>query len=212
MNRQGQLPLAARPTVYLVDDDEELREGLTLLLEGAGYQVVSFGSAEGLLAALDPRARGCIVLDVNLPGLQGPELQRELGRRDSRIPILFLTGSATVPMAVEAIRSGARDVLLKPVKPDVLLARVAELVAEHDAFSGRREGYQRSIDRLTPRERQVLALLAEGLVHKDVAERLGISFRTVEVHRAHIMQKTGLSTSLALANFVRAAREAKVAI
>ncbi|MDP1826541.1 MAG: response regulator [Archangium sp.] len=212
MSPQGQLPLEVPPTVYLVDDDDELRDGLTLLLERAGYRVCPFGSAEGLLAALDPRARGCIVLDVNLPGLQGPELQAELGRRGTRLPILFLTGSATVPLAVEAIRAGARDVLLKPAKPEVLLARVAELVAEHTAFARVHDGHQRLVDCLTPREREVLALLAEGLVHKDIAARLGISFRTVEVHRAHIMRKTGLATTLALADFVRAARAAKVVI
>jgi FixJ family two-component response regulator len=124
--------------------------------------------------------------------------------------VLFLTGSADVPMAVEAIRAGARDVLLKPAKPDVLLARVAELLSTHARLTAVREEFERLTKNLTPREREVLGLLAEGLEHKDIAERLGISFRTVEVHRAHIAQKTGLSTRIALADFVRGARAAKL--
>ena len=202
--------MTAAPTVFLVDDDDGLREGLTQLFESAGYQVRSCASAEAMLGAFDPQAHGCVVLDVALPGLQGPEVQRELARLGSHLPILFLTASADVPMAVQAIRAGAHDVLLKPARPEVLLARVAELVAADVAFVGRREELRTLRNKLSAREREVLLLLAEGLPHKDVGERLGISFRTVEVHRSHIIQKTGLATTLAMAEFVRAALAAKL--
>ena len=120
----------------------------------------------------------------------------------------FRVGKPT--MAVQAIRAGAHDVLLKPARPEVLLARVAELVAADVAFVGRREELRTLRNKLSAREREVLLLLAEGLPHKDVGERLGISFRTVEVHRSHIIQKTGLATTLAMAEFVRAALAAKL--
>lgn len=209
---QASLSLAAPPTVFLVDDDEELREGVSQLLEQSGYRVAAYATAEALLSAFDPQARGCLVLDVSLPGLQGPEVQRELIRLGSHLPILFLTGSADVAMVVQTIRAGARDVLVKPCKPEVLLARVAELVAADVAFMEAREALRLVRNRLSPREREVLVLLAEGLVHKDVGERLGISFRTVEVHRAHIIQKTGLASALEMAEFVRKARAAQLSV
>ncbi len=203
-------PSPERPTVFLVDDDEVLREGLSDLLEAAGYRVAAFGCAEDLLAALEPATRGCLVLDVSLPGLQGPEVQAELARRGNHLPILFLTGSGDIPMAVQAIRTGARDVLVKPARPEVLLARVAELVVSDVTFMAARDALERVVASLTPREREVVVLVAEGLEHKDIGERLGISFRTVEVHRAHVAEKTGLSNLVELAGFVRSARAAKL--
>lgn len=209
---QESLPLTAPPTVFLVDDDESLLAGLTQLVMGAGYHVASFGSAEALLAAFDLRARGCVVLDVGLPGLQGWEAQTELSLLGSHLPILFLTGKADVPMTVEAIRSGARDVLVKPASPEVLLARIAEMVSADVAFIARQEECQQLRNRLTEREREVLRLVAEGLVNKDIGTRLGISYRTVEVHRAHIVQKTGLAGTLPIIEFVRRARAAGLSI
>lgn len=209
---QQSLPFTAPPTVFLVDDDESVRGALMHLLVAAGYQVASFGSAEALLAVFDPRARGCLVLDVGLPGLQGPEVQAELSRLGSHLPILFLTGTADVPMTVQAIRSGARDVLIKPAAPEVLLARIAELVSADVAFMAQHEESRRVRNLLTVREREVLLLLAEGMVNKDIGARLGISYRTVEVHRAHIVQKTGLGDALSIVEFVRAARAAGLSI
>lgn len=198
------------PTVYVVDDDDVVRDGLAELLSSAGYRVAAFDRAEALLDALDPDVRGCVVLDVKLPGMHGPELQAELARRASHLPVLFLTGHGDVPTTVRAMRAGARDVLVKPAEPDVLLDRVAELVSADTAALAAHEATRRRLGPLTAREREVLLLLAEGQTNRDIAERLGISPRTVEVHRAHVVQKTGAAGTLDLAQLVRDARAARL--
>jgi len=198
------------PTVFLVDDDEAVRDGLSDLLQTAGYQVSSYARAEDLLTSFDPRARGCVILDVQLPGMRGPDRQAELQRRGSHLPILFLTGHGDIPTTVQAMRAGARDVLVKPVEPDVLLDRIAELVSADVAFVSQQEATRHRVASLTQREREVMVLVAEGLANKEIGERLGISFRTVEVHRAHVMRKTKCTNVIELSHFVAAAREAKL--
>jgi len=198
------------PTVFLVDDDETVREGLADLLQTAGYQVQGYARAEDMLNSFDPKARGCIILDVQLPGMHGPELQAELVKRGSHLPILFLTGHGDIPTTVQAMRAGARDVLVKPVEPDVLLDRIAELVSADVAFVSQQEATRHRVASLTQREREVMALVAEGLANKEIGEKLGISFRTVEVHRAHVMRKTKCTNVIELSHFVATAREAKL--
>ena len=197
-------------SVFVVDDDPALRDAMCQLFEEAGYHVVAFSRAEDLLATLDPSVRGCLVLDVHMPGMRGPELQAELALRGSHLSILFLTGHGDVPTAVKAIRAGARDVLVKPAQPEVLLARVDELLSADAALVSAQDQTRRVFESLTAREREVLVLLAEARAHKEIGERLGISARTVEVHRAHITQKSRCSTAVDLAGLVKAAREAKL--
>lgn len=196
--------------VFVIDDDAPVRDGLRLMLETAGFEVEVFPSAEVFLEALAPGTRGCIILDLRLPGMSGTELQAELRRRSSELPIVFLTAYGDIPMTVSAVKAGASDVLVKPVEGDRLVERVSEVLrdaAQRDA------GADLTRDRLkglTGREREVLVLAAGGLSNKDIAARLGISFRTVEVHRGHVMQKTQAANMVELLNLVQSARRAKL--
>ncbi len=179
-------------TVFVVDDDAAVRNGLSFLLRTAGYTVRTFPSAQAFLDAYDPQQGGCLVLDVQMPSMTGLELQRELNRRGWRIPVIFITGHATVPLAVEAVRAGAFDLIEKPLPDNALLDRVGRALdtsdAEHESRLFRAQ-LEPSVASLTAREREVLALVASGESCKVIARRLGISFRTVETHRAHIIRK-----------------------
>jgi len=181
--------MTAARTVHIVDDDEAVRRGLQALLEVNGYAVRTFASAEAFLAAA-PSAPGCILLDLRMPGMGGLELQAELKRRGSRLPVVIITGHGDVPAAVAALKAGASDFLEKPFDSDVVLASVAEALRAEPP-PGERTAIAAAVAQLTPREREVMQLVTAGQTNKAIAHRLGIALRTVEIHRARVMEKTG---------------------
>jgi FixJ family two-component response regulator len=188
--------------IFVVDDDESVRDSISMLLEAGGYVVAAFARADDFLNFCTHKTQGCIILDVNMPGMDGPTLQEELTRRGVRLPIIFLSGQGTIPLTVRTLKSGAMDFLTKPVKGAVLLSSVHEAL---ERFSGMHEQdiLSRSVTArlamLTEREREVMLLAVAGHTSKEIAHRLEISYRTVEIHRAHVMQKTGASNMLELA-------------
>jgi two-component system, LuxR family, response regulator FixJ len=187
------------PKVFVVDDDEAVRNSLRLLLKSLGMPAVAHGSAEEFLATYDPEQPGCVVLDVRMPGMSGPELQDELNRRGAVIPVIFITGHGDVPMAVEAMRHGAVDFLQKPFSDKDFLDRIQSALSadqRNRETLGAKDQIRALIATLTPRERQVLELVTLGKSNKVIAGDLGVSQRTVEIHRAHVTEKMG-ATSLA---------------
>ena len=188
-------------TIYVVDDDEAMRDALSALLRSAGLPVVTYGSATEFLDAFDPDLAGCLLLDVRMPGMSGLDLQRHLGDRHGDLPILLISGHADVPMAVEAMKRGAVDFIEKPIQSDVLLDRVRtclEKDAERRLQQAKSATIQARIDSLTAREREVAELIAEGLPNKTIAAQLGISVKTLDVHRSHILAKLRLRTNAEL--------------
>jgi two-component system, LuxR family, response regulator FixJ len=189
-------PMSPKGTIFVVDDDAAVRQALKALLAVEGYAVETFDSAESFLAGF-PRPGGlCLLLDVRMPGLSGLDLQRELMRRGSRLPIVIVTGHGDVPMAVTALKAGAVDFIEKPFDKDALLAAVGEAtraVAAQRGGDARRERDEimAKIEQLTPREREVMDLVVAGHANKVIAHRLSIALRTVEIHRARVMDKTG---------------------
>lgn len=189
--------------VYIVDDDEGVREGFGLLMDTVGQPYESYSSALEFLEAYDPGMDGCLVLDIRMPRMSGLELQQKLIEMGSLLPIIFITGHGDIPMAVDAMRRGAIDFVRKPFREHDLLERVNEALALE---SGRRKQSTNkqllldSVNSLSDREREVLELVAKGLMNKVIAQDLGISERTVEVHRAQVMTKLGVRT---LAQLVR---------
>ena len=188
--------------VFIVDDDAVVLDSLRMLLEAAGYAVATFHGAEDFLEICTPETQGCIILDVNMPDMDGPALQEELNRRGLQLPTIFLSGHGTIPLTVRALKAGAMDFLTKPVKGSVLLARVQEAMEQCSILQKRAKASESVAARLamlTERETEVLNLAVAGNTSKEIAQRLGISYRTVEIHRAHVMQKTGASNMLELA-------------
>lgn len=191
------------PTVFVVDDDESVRNSLKFLLRSANLDSCGFESAQQFLGAYDSTQPGCLVLDVRMPGMSGLELQQELNLRGAIIPVIFITGHGDVPMAVEAMQHGAHDFLQKPFKDEVLIERVRQAVAKNAKARAALEQHasiHMRLRSLTARERQVLALLIHGKPNKVIAHELGLSQRTVEIHRARVMEKSGASS---LAELVR---------
>lgn len=183
--------------VYIVDDDEAVRDSLRWLLEGNGFGVRALPSAEAFLQAYDPAGHACLVLDVRMNGMSGIELHDELLRLGHELPLIFMTGHGDVPMAVQRMKLGAVDFLEKPFD-DQQLIRLVAIALERDAARrnavDQRERNQTLLDRLTPRERQVLDLIAAGRLNKQIADDLSISIKTVEAHRANIMDKFEVRT------------------
>jgi FixJ family two-component response regulator len=178
--------------VRVVDDDEAVRSSLKLLLKSAGLTTQAYASATEFLAAYEDDQPGCLVLDIRMPGMNGLELQDELNRRGAMIPVIFVTGHGDVPMAVEAMQRGAMDFLQKPFRDQDLIDRVLKALALDRGNRAQRESRRAIRSRLailSPREMQVLRLLTLGKSNKQVAGDLGLSQRTVEIHRAHLMQK-----------------------
>lgn len=185
------------PVVYVVDDDPDICASLCLLLEAEGHIVRTFDSAVSFLETYDDGWTGCLVLDVRMPGMSGLELQHELRRRGMVMPIIFLTGHGDVPMASRAFRSGALDFIEKPFRDDALLERIDDALERDAAERMAREVASRErkcYERLTPREREVFALVVAGNSNKEIARLLGISHRTIDVHRARVMEKLGAHT------------------
>jgi FixJ family two-component response regulator len=178
--------------INVVDDDAAIRDAVSVLLQTRGLRSRTFPTAEAFLASLTDTAPVCAVVDVCLPGMNGLELQEELATRKIEASLVIMTGQASVPMAVEAMSAGALHFIEKPLDPQALLEVIDEARAHRDAIaeqSAKRQQTQARLERLTPREREVLALLVDGHMNKVIAGRLGISTRTAEHHRAHIMAK-----------------------
>jgi FixJ family two-component response regulator len=185
------------PTVCLVDDDPQVLKAQARLLREYGFRTATFESAEAFLAGHDPRARGCLVLDVGLPGLDGLALQRHLSQSGSALPTIFVTGNGDIPTSVKAIKAGAVDFLTKPVPAADLVAAVrAALDEEARAHQerGERAAIRQRYAGLSAREREVLAGLAAGKLNKQIAGELGIAEATVKFHRARLMDRMGART------------------
>lgn len=179
-------------TVFVVDDDDAVRTMLTLLLKSAGLSVASAGSAQEFLSTYDVAHPGCLVLDVRMPGMNGLALQHELNARGATIPVIFITGHGDIPTVVEAMQHGAFDFLQKPFRDEELLDRVQRALTRDSDYRTRLKQTDHIRERfasLSPREREVLDLVTQGKANKIVAGDLGVSQRTVEIHRAHVMQK-----------------------
>ncbi len=183
---------AKGPTVFVVDDDDAVRDSLTLLLGLQGYCPRAYGSAEDFLDQVDESIRGCVLLDLRLPGMTGLELQAALAARKIAIPILILTAHGDIATARHALKAGAFDFIEKPIDPERLVPAIEAALAA-DARAGediaRRAGLRRKLERLTMRERQVLEFVVIGRHNREIAADLGISPRTVEVYKARMMQK-----------------------
>jgi len=180
--------------VYIVDDDAAVRNGIKFLLHTVGYDAEALGSAKEFLDAYDPERAGCLLLDVEMPSMSGLELQQQLNSYGSQIPIIFVTGHGTIPLTIEAIKAGAFDLIEKPIDVEVLIDKVQRALharAPSDEERLRRAQLAARARFLTVREREVLALVATGETCKSIARQLGISFRTIEAHRAHLIQKLG---------------------
>lgn len=184
--------MQAEYEVFIVDDDAAVRDSLTALIESAGFKVESFESAEAFIASYDPTRKGCLLVDVRMPGMSGLDLQRMLKDEQEPIPVIILTGHADIPMAVQAIKQGAVDFIEKPYHEDRLMEGIGwamdiiQRESEHGLSA--REAATR-IARLTPREREVFDKLVGGNPNKGIARELGISPRTVEIHRSRVMEK-----------------------
>lgn len=182
----------AEPTVFVVDDDPGVRDAVRLLLRSVGLPALQFASAAEFLQEFDPDAPGCIVLDLRMPGMSGRELQKRLLEMGSRTPIIFVTAHGDVPTAVDAVKDGAVDFIQKPFPDQKLLDMIHEALELDRRSREEREerGYiEDRVETLTPREREVMERVAMGKLNKTVARELGISQRTVEIHRARVMEK-----------------------
>ncbi|MBL8705580.1 MAG: response regulator transcription factor [Rhodospirillales bacterium] len=189
--------MSTQGTIFVVDDEPAVRDSLQVLLGTYGFAVETHATAASFLDRADPQRPGCLVADVRMPGMTGIELQRELARRGNPMPVIVITGHGDVPMAVDALKAGAMDFLEKPLN-DEALVRSIRIALERDERS-RAEGQELSrlgerMARLTGREREVMMLIVDGLANNAVAEKLGISARTVEHYRANIMQKMEASS------------------
>ncbi len=191
------------PTVYIVDDDDAVRNSLRLLLKSVGLSAVALPTAQEFLSTYDPQQPGCLILDVRMPGMSGLELQQQLNVRGAVIPVIFITGHGDIPMAVEAMQHGAFDFLQKPFRDQDLIDRIQRALAKdrtNRAELTERSRVRERFESLTPREREVLALVTSGKPNKVMAAELGVSQRTVEIHRARVMEKMHASS---LAQLVR---------
>ena len=186
-----------RGTVYVVDDDEAVRDSLQWLLEGQDYRVRCFESAEAFISRYDPREIACLIADIRMSGMSGMELQDRLIDRQSPLPIVFITGHGDVPMAVASMKKGALDFIQKPFNETQLLQLVERMLeTARDLFSEHQQAASRDalLGKLTTRESQVLERIVAGRLNKQIADDLGISIKTVEAHRANIMEKLGANT------------------
>jgi FixJ family two-component response regulator len=181
-----------KPTVFIVDDDDGMRRALGILMTTVGYQPAAFAGPREFLAKYDPSQPGCLVLDVRMPEMSGLEVQQHLNRNGSMLPVILVSGHGDIPMAVQAMKDGAFDFLQKPFRDQDLLDRIngaLKLDAENRASVDRLADLKQRSDSLTPREREVMALVVDGKANKVIAIDLGLSERTVEIHRANVMEK-----------------------
>ncbi|MGE5504663.1 MAG: response regulator transcription factor [Actinomycetota bacterium] len=197
--------------VHIVDDDAAIRDALAWLLQSRGVEARAFESAEAFLAAWAPDMAGCLLLDIRMEGMSGLDLFQRLGELGSTLPVIFLTGHGDVPMAVTALKQGARDFVEKPFNDNELVDRIIAVLAWDAAQREARadaDSVSARIGSLSERERQVMDLVLAGKLNKVIADELGISMRTVEVHRAHVFEKMGVRTAVDLARLLASGRPA----
>jgi FixJ family two-component response regulator len=203
--------LPVTPDVFLVDDDPSVRRALARLIKSAGHQVHTFASAREFLGTeAGGEQAACLVLDVRMPGLTGIDLQRQLQILNRNVPIVFITGHGDIPMSVQAMKAGAVDFLPKPVRDTDLLRAIKQALtrAVHDRTERNElEDIQRRVEKLTPREREVMALVVSGLLNKQIAFELGTVEKTIKVHRARVMEKMQAES---LADLVRLAEKVRI--
>jgi RNA polymerase sigma factor (sigma-70 family) len=189
--------------VHIVDDDDAVRDSLLELLDSVGMDAVGFESADAFLSELNPDMAGCLILDIRMPGMSGLELQKKLQEMDLKLPIIFITGHADVPMAIEAMKHGAVEFIQKPFREQELLDCI------NAALQKAKQSHQRNIEKklvverlnsLTDREKEALELISEGHPNKVIATKMGISQRTVENHRSHLLEKMQARSTAALIN------------
>jgi FixJ family two-component response regulator len=200
-------------TIYVVDDDEAVRDSLQWLLEGKEYRVRCFDSAESFLSRYDAREVACLIVDIRMGGMTGLELQNRLIEARSPLPIVFITGHGDVPMAVDTMKKGAMDFIQKPFKEDQLLVLVERMLEQaRETFAEYQSAANRGalMARLTLREAQVLERIVAGRLNKQIADDLGISIKTVEAHRANIMEKLNANTVADLLKIALGQTAAKV--
>jgi two-component system, LuxR family, response regulator FixJ len=181
-----------KPTVYIVDDDDGMRRALSVLMSTVGYNAVAYARPAEFLQKLDPNQPGCLVLDVRMPEMSGLEVQQYLNRNGSMLPVILMTGHGDIPMAVQAMKDGAFDFLQKPFRDQDLLDRINGALkqdAENRETVERLAELTRRAESLTPREKEVMAMVVDGRANKVIAIDLGLSERTVEIHRANVMEK-----------------------
>ena len=191
------------PAVYIVDDDDGMRRALDILLSTVGYRTAAFSRPNEFLTNFNADTPGCLVLDIRMPGMSGLEVQQQLNRMGSMMPVIFITGHGDVPMAVQAMKEGAFEFIQKPFRDQELLDRINHALkqdAENRSTVARRTEVLGRLKSLTPRERQVMDLVVDGAANKVIAIDLDLSERTVEIHRAKVMEKMG---ALSVAHLVR---------
>ena len=197
--------MTRKPTVYVVDDDPAVRRSLEWLVRSQGYDAEVYASAQEFLDLYDPAQPGCLVLDVRMPGMSGLELQRRLLAQNAPLPVIIISAHGEIPMAVRALKDGALDFIPKPLSRQLLLERIGEAI-EKDARArrqrARRTDVSNRLSLLTPRQRQVMGLMVRGLPSKVIAADLGISQKTVAIHRAQIMARTGVESLAELVQLV----------
>ncbi len=192
-------------TVHIVDDDEAIRDSLSWLFRSRGVGVVTWPSGEDFLKDWTPDLQGCILLDMRMEGMSGLEVFDRLISLQARQPVIFLTGHGDIPLAVECLKQGAADFLEKPFNDNNLVDRVLDALhkaKERAASDRQRDELRRKRAQLSPRENEVLSMILEGLLNKQIADRLDITVRTVEVHRAHIMEKMDARNAVELARLI----------
>jgi FixJ family two-component response regulator len=193
------------PTVFIIDDDSAIRDALSLMLEQENMAVATFGNAEDFLNSYQAKCKGCAIIDIRMPGMDGMELHEVLLERNILLPVIFLTGHGDIPMSVQAMKAGAVDFLTKPVTREKLMTSIRVAIQKSEMVLEENTNHQEALSRLadlTERERDVMLLAVQGLPNKHIARELGISHRTVEIHKSKIMHKTNAVNLLDLARIV----------
>lgn len=198
-----------KQTVFVVDDEPDVRAALRLLIKSVGYSVECFESADLFFDQFEPERKGCLILDVRMPGMSGMDLQEKLASMETLLPVIMISGHGEIPMAVKAVQNGAIDFLQKPFSDQQLLDRISQAMEinskRHDVHDVRQDA-QTKYDSLTPRENEIFSEVVTGKLNKVIAYELNISTRTVEIHRAKAMEKMGaknLSELINLANLIK---------
>ena len=208
---QNSTDMINQKTVFVVDDEPDVRAALRLLIKSVGYSVECFASADEFFTQFEADRKGCLILDVRMPGMSGMDLQEKLAGMETLLPIIMISGHGEIPMAVKAVQNGAVDFLQKPFSDQQLLDRISQALAinhkRHDVYDIKHNA-QKKFNTLTPREREIFSEVVAGKLNKVIAYELNISTRTVEIHRAKAMEKMGaknLSELINLANLIKEA-------